>query len=107
MEVRPVLDRTTLPKAPLGSPLGGQGGTSVPPEVLGTEGSLVDLPITRYLQQFLAGPDPSGRPPPTTLAILATPEPSTFSFASFFGPGPTNAPVLNLILTVSPPMEIR
>jgi hypothetical protein len=107
LEVRSVLDKATLPKAPLGASLGGASGTPVAPEVLAVEGSTVDLPITRYVQSFLAGPDPSGRAPPTTLAILATPEPSTFTFASFFGPGTANAPVLNLILTVSPPMEIR
>jgi hypothetical protein len=108
MEVRPVLDKTTLPKAPLGTPLGGTAqGTAVPPEAFGVEGSTVDLPITRYVQSFLAGPDASGRAPPTTLAILPAPEPSTFSFASFYGPGGANAPVLNLVLTVSPPMEVR
>jgi hypothetical protein len=107
MEVRPVLDRATLPKAPLGTSLGAADGTPVPPELLAVEGSAIDLPITRYVQSFLAGPDPSGRAPPTTLAILAAPEPSTFTFASFFGPGVANAPVLNLVLTVSPPMEVR
>jgi hypothetical protein len=47
------------------------------------------------------------RPVLDSLAILATPEPQTFTFASFFGPGLTNPPVLNLVLTVSPPMELR
>jgi len=108
IEVRAVLDKGTLPKSPLGSSLGGQGGTPVPPEVFGAlEGTLVDLPITRYVQGVLSGPGPDGRSPPTTLAILATPEPNTFTFASFFGPGLTNPPVLNLVLTVSPPMELR
>jgi hypothetical protein len=107
MEIRAVLDRATIPKSPLGTSLGAAEGTAVTPDVFAAEGSVVDLPITRYVQSFLAGPDPAGRAPPTTLAILATPEPSTFTFASFFGPGLTNAPVLNLVLTVSPPMEIR
>jgi hypothetical protein len=107
MEVRAVLDRATIPKSPLGTSLGTAAGTPVTPDLLATEGSLVDLPITRYVQSFLAGPDPGGQAPPTALAILATPEPSTFTFASFFGPGLANAPVLNLVLTVSPPMEIR
>jgi hypothetical protein len=108
LEVRPVLDRGTLPKAPLGAPLGGADGTPVPPELFGVqEGSLVDLPITRYVQGYLAGPDQSGRLPPTTLAILTSPEPQSFTFVSFFGPGSVNAPVLNLVLTVSPPMEIQ
>lgn len=107
MEVRPVLDKATLPKAPLGASFGASEGTAVPPGDLGIEGSVVDLPITRYVQGFLAGSDPSGYPPPSTLAILAAPEPNEFSFASFFGPGGANAPVLNLVLTVSEPMEIR
>jgi hypothetical protein len=107
MEVRPVLARATLPKAPLGASLSDEAGTPVPPDVFGAlEGTLVDLPITRYVQGYLAGPDASGRAPPSTLAILATPEPHTFTFGSFFGPGP-NAPVLNLVLTVSRPLEIQ
>ena len=58
-------------------------------------------------ESFLAGPDPAGHAPPSTLAILTAPEPNEFSFASFFGPGGANAPVLNLVLTVSPPMELQ
>src|SRR5690606_31312472 len=107
MEVRAVLDKATVPKAPLGGALGASQGTRVPPEVFAAEGSAVDLPITRYGQRSLGGPAPSGHAPPTTLAVLATPPPNDFSFGSFFGPGGVNAPVLNLVLTVSPPMEIR
>jgi hypothetical protein len=108
MEVRAVLSPASLPKSPLSSSLTRPGGTRVRPEVFGPaqEGSLVEVPITVFVQRLLAGPDEAGRPPSNTLALLATPEPSDFSFASFFGPGGATAPMLKLILTVSPPLEL-
>lgn len=107
LDVRSVLSPAALPKSPLGGSLVNAGGAVVRPEVFGVdEGSLVDVPITAFVQTFLAGPDASGRMPSSTLALLATPEPGSFAFAEFFGPGGANAPVLKLILTVSPPMEL-
>lgn len=108
IDVRPVLARDALPKSPLGGSLiGGGVGQRVSGDLFGAlEGSPVEIPITNYVKAYLAGPDPAGRPPPTTLALIAAPEPSTFTFAEFFGPGP-NEPVLELVLTVSPPLEVQ
>ncbi len=107
LDVRAVLSPPTLPKSPLSGSLVSQGGSVVRPEAFGVdEGTLVDIPITAFVQTFLAGPDASGRQPSNTLALLATREPGSFAFAEFFGPGGPNAPVLKLILTVSPPMEL-
>lgn len=108
IDVRPVLARAALPKSPLGSSLiAGGAGQRIPADPFGAqEGAEVEIPITNYVKSYLAGPDPAGRPPPSTIALLAGPEPSSFTFAEFFGPGP-NEPVLELILTVSPPLEIR
>jgi hypothetical protein len=107
-DVRAVLSRAALPKSPLGNSLVQAGGTPVPADIFGVlEGTMVDIPITAFVQGFLAGPDPSGRPPSNTLAILSGPEPASFTFAEFFGPGGPNAPVLKLILTASPPLELR
>jgi hypothetical protein len=109
IEVRPVLSPAALPKSPLGPSLvGGQRGLLVAADVFGAqEGALVEIPITNYVRGYLGGPDPAGRPPPGTLAILASSEPSSFTFGEFFGPGGPNEPVLRLVVTVSPPMEIQ
>jgi hypothetical protein len=84
----------------------GNAGTSYAPALFDAQqGTRVDLPITAFVQTLLSGPDAAGRLPSHSLAILATPEPDGFSFAEFFGPGP-NEPVLKLILTASPPLEL-
>jgi hypothetical protein len=107
VDVRAVLNRGALPRSPLGFSVVGQIGKTFEPALFGAgEGSLVEIPITSFVQNYLRGPDEAGRPPSNTIALLATPEPETFTFAEFFGPGGPNAPVLKLILTVSPPMEL-
>jgi hypothetical protein len=108
VDVRPVLSRDALPKSPLGSSLIAGGlGQGVAGALFGAlEGTAVEIPITNYVKAFLAGPDPAGRLPPSTLALIAAPEPGSFTFAEFFGPGP-NEPVMELIVTVSPPLELQ
>lgn len=107
VDVRAVLSRPALPRSPLGFSVVGSAGKSIEPALFGAgEGSLVEIPITTFVQNYLRGPDETGRAPSNTIAVLATPEPETFTFAEFFGPGGSNEPVLKLILTVSPPMEL-
>jgi len=109
IDVRPVLSRASLPKSPVGaSLLPNQTGLRVDGAAFGAlEGSLVEIPITVYARAFLSGPDPAGRLPPTTIALLSAPEPSSFAFGEFFGPGGPNEPVLRLVVTVSPPLELQ
>ncbi len=109
IDVRAVLSPADLPKSPLSASLApSASGFRVAGDVFGsTPEQLVELPITNFVKGYLAGPDPSGRPPPNTLALLAAGEPSTFWYASFFGPGGATEPVLKLILTVSRPMELQ
>ncbi|HSH76174.1 MAG TPA: hypothetical protein VLA09_10865, partial [Longimicrobiales bacterium] len=112
LDVRPVLNKGSLPKSPLGNSLIADPlGLRVAPILFGAqERSLVEVPVTGYVRAFLAGADQSGRPPPSTLAILSAREPARFAFGSFYGPeAPEDQlePVLKLVLTVSPPMELQ
>lgn len=108
-DVRAVLSPPSLPKSPLSASLAPTAaGFRVEGDVFGpAAGQVVEIPITPYVKSFLAGPDPSGRPPPGTLALLSASEPSTFWYASFYGPGGATEPVLKLVLTVSRPMELQ
>jgi len=107
LDVRAVLSRPALPRSPLGFSVLGPSGKKIAPELFATgEGTLVEVPITAFVQNYLRGPDESGRAPSNTIAVIATQEPQTFPFAEFFGPGGANEPVLKLVLTVSPPMEL-
>jgi hypothetical protein len=109
LDVRAVLSRASMPKSPLSASLIADPlGQRIGPAPFGPlEGTLIDVPITGFVKGYLAGADPSGRLPPRTLALLSAREPEGFTIASFFGPGGPNEPKLRMILTVSPPMELR
>jgi len=108
LDMRPIYERSAMPKAPLGpSLLLGLFGQRVPPEYFGeNEGQEVELPVTNFVRQLVAGDSLHGFPPPNTLALLSKFEPSSLTFASFFGPGTPNAPVLKLIITAGPSVEL-
>jgi len=107
MDGRAVLAPGALPKSPLGTTVVGTAGHRFAPALFGPQqGSLVDFPITGFVQSLLRGPDEAGRLPSNTLAILSLGEPSTFSFAEFFGPGSVSEPVLELVITASPAMDL-
>jgi hypothetical protein len=108
-DVRAVLDPSKLPKSPLSSSLASSSrGYRFAPDVFGASAEkLVEIPITTYVRGYLAGPDASGRPPPSAIALLSAAEPAAFWYASFHGPGDPSEPVLKLILTVSRPMELQ
>ncbi len=107
VDVRPVLLRDALPKAPLGNTLVGAFGRRIAPEAFGDgEGTQVELPITPFARDLLRGETPQGTPPPSTLALLSVFEPISISFASFHGPGSAFEPVLRLVVTVARPVEL-
>lgn len=107
-DVRPVLQRSALPKAPLGESLIGElFGRRVAPEAFGsTPGERIEIPVTPFVRAQLVGPGPSGIDPPNTLALLSAFEPLSIAFASFEGPGSAGEPRLRLVLTIGPPVEL-
>ncbi|HSW30447.1 MAG TPA: hypothetical protein VLH75_13260 [Longimicrobiales bacterium] len=108
LDVRPVLDPAALPKAPLGSSLiTSSTGKRVAASLFGIdEGTEVDIPITP-LARLLLEPDTTARfPTPTTIALVSTYEPVSFSYASFSGPGSARPPELRLIVTITRPIEL-
>jgi hypothetical protein len=107
LDVRSVLSPAALPKSPLGPSLTGSVGRSVQPELFGAlAGSEVEVPITAFMRTLLGGPDASGLPPTSTLALTTISEPFALSFASFDGPAQASPPILKLILTVGAPQVL-
>ncbi len=114
VDVRAVLDPSQGAKSPLGSSFfaadsSGMTGVRIPPSAFRKVGGQdVEIPITGFVQQMLAGDTTSvGLPVPHTLALVASGEPSTIQYASFVGPGGGQyAPVLKLIITVSKTVEL-
>ena len=74
--------------------------------VIGVAERGVQLPFTTFARDLLRGADASGNPVPGTLALLSVIEPFSIGFASFDGPGTPGEPVLRLVLTIGPPVEL-
>ncbi|MDX1493413.1 MAG: hypothetical protein R3253_05100 [Longimicrobiales bacterium] len=108
LDVRPVFSRSAMPKSPLGESLvGAQLGRAVSPSAFGSEpGVVIEIPFTAFARDLLRGEDERGRPAPNTLALLSVFEPLSIAFASFEGPGSPSEPVLRLVLTIGPDMEL-
>ena len=106
LDVRQVLRRDALPKAPLGESLTGLLGQRVGPDAFGVHaGTDIEIPITAFVRNLLR--DHDGVTNPTkTLALLSVFEPISIAYASFHGPGDENSPVLRLIVTVGRAMEL-
>lgn len=102
VDARPVLAEEALPKAPLGLSLTGLSGERVAPAAFGEAGSgtVVEVPITTFVQDLLRGSDGRGNPVPATLALLARIEPASLPFASFHGPDSEHPPMLKLVVTM-------
>jgi hypothetical protein len=108
LDVRPVFDRSAMPKSPLGpSLIQSSLGRPVAPEAFASDpGQLIEIPFTSFARDLLRGVDEDGNPAPGTLALLSVFEPLSISFASFEGPGSAAEPVLKLVLTIGPPVEL-
>ena len=107
LDVRPVLDRAALPKSPLGGSLVGSRGQRVGPAAFSTApGEEIEIPITVFARAMLRGDEDGASAPPKTLALLSVFEPVSISFASFFGPGVPEGPVLKLVVTVGKTVEL-
>ena len=106
LDLRQVLRRDALPKAPLGESLAGLLGYRVGPDAFGTNaGTEIEIPMTEFVRDLLREQD--GNATPTkTLALLSVFEPISIAYASFHGPGDESAPVLKLVVTVGRPMEL-
>jgi len=108
LDVRPVFDRPSMPKSPLGESLVDNAlGRAVSPDAFGTTpGAVIEIPFTIFARDLLRGEDEDGNAPPNTLALLSVFEPLSIAFASFEGPGSASEPVLRLVLTIGPDMEL-
>lgn len=106
LDVRPVLLRSALPKAPLGGSLIGLLGARVGPSAFGPAGSQeVEIPFTSFAQALVQGEGTDGIAPPNTLALLSIFEPVSITFGSFNGPGPLE-PRLKMIVTVGAKVDL-
>ena len=107
VDVRPVLSRAALPKAPLGNSLVDSPGRLIAPEFFGEQaGQDVEVPITIFAQSLISGTGAVGIEPPETLALLSVSEPVSIAFGSFHGPGDESAPFLKLIITIGRSVEL-
>ncbi len=100
-DIRPVLSPDRLPRSPLGSPVQALGRRIGPEAFVPGGGQVVEIPMTRYVRDVMNRSEPGATPTPNTISILSLVEPTTFEFASFFGPGTSSPPRLRLILTLS------
>ncbi len=108
LDVRPVFDRSTLPKTPLGNSLfTASVGKRLGPELFTSETETeVEIPITSFVRTLLQPDSTSAIPPPHTLALLSTFEPVSIAFAAFYGPATLQAPVLKLVITAGRSVEL-
>ncbi|MEM7417057.1 MAG: hypothetical protein AAF389_16240 [Gemmatimonadota bacterium] len=108
LDVRPVLDRSAMPKSPLGESLiETLFGRPVGPDAFGSSaGVSIEVPFTGFARDLVRGTDEDGNPAPDALALLSVIEPISIAFASFEGPGTADEPVLRLVLTIGPPVEL-
>jgi hypothetical protein len=105
VDVRPVLAPERLPKSPLGNSVAGVQGRALGAPLFNAPRA-VSIPITSFVRTQLLEDSPDDLPAPRALALLSFLEPATVYFASFAGPDEPGAPVLRLILTNAPPVEL-
>jgi len=108
LDVRPVFNRPSMPKAPLGNSLIPELlGRRVRPEAFGSSpGEVIEIPFTIFMRDLIRGVRDDGIVAPDALALLSVFEPISIAFASFEGPGSANEPFLRLVLTIGPPIRL-
>jgi len=108
LDARPVYDRSTLPKSPLGTSLfTASVGKRLAPGLFSDDTETeVEIPITNFVRSLLGADSTAALPPPHTLALLSTFEPVSIAFASFYGPGTPQAPELKLVITAGRSVEL-
>lgn len=108
LDARPVFDRSTLPKSPLGNSLFTSSvGRRLAPALFSDDTETeVEIPITSFVRTLLQVDSATAVPPPHTLALLSTFEPVSIAFASFYGPGTPQAPELKLVITAGRSVEL-
>jgi hypothetical protein len=99
IQIRSVLSPSSLPKSPLGDPIGLYQGLLIKPEFFdNSKGEQIVFPLTDLLE--FSEKNLSGVFPTKTIALLSSDEGNTLEFASFQGAGDPGFPVLRLILTI-------
>jgi hypothetical protein len=100
VDLRPVINPESLPKAPLGGPV--SVPQILPPELFAAQaGTVVAIPVTSFVIGIQAAAAATGSMPDAWLALLSSPEPNQIGFASFEGLGGPGAPVLRLLYTIA------
>ncbi len=108
LDVRAVLSRSALPKSPLGpSFIDNFLGRRVAGEAFSSQpGQEIEVPITTFVRELVAGETEDGQVPPNTLALLSVFEPLSIAYASFVGPNAVGEPRLRFVLTIGPAVEL-
>lgn len=107
VDVRAVLQRSAMPKSPLGPSLGSGAGRSLAaPLFWESAGQKVEIPITNFVRTLVQGDSVAGFAPPRSLALLSLFEPSSFPYAAFAGPGMPGAPALKLVVTAGRAIQL-
>lgn len=103
-----VFPNTTVPigRSPLGTVVGSTRSSLKPAQFIGATQPRVEVPITGFISTLAGARDSTTvntTARPTSIALLASPEGSTFGFGTFASrrAGPALAPKLRLIVTVA------
>jgi hypothetical protein len=100
VQLRTVLQPDRLPRSPLGFPVHLFEPPLPPSFFTSNPETRVELGITSYVRTLLADSLSAEERSPV-LALVSSPEPSSFNLASFYGPGDELEPSLRLIMTLS------
>lgn len=100
VDVRPVLDPSRIPRAPLGTSFLPFGQPVAASWFGSAPGRSVSVPVTGFVRDLVRGETPTGLPAPGALVLMAPLEPLDFAFTPFEGPGTDGAPSLRILITL-------